>query len=70
MPQYKIKDKITDTGFDLDYLQNPDVTNPTTATAIKTALKAANSTLTDSDLTKITFAGGPLEQGKKNYYYM
>ena len=63
-PANVIKNKITTTNFDLGYQSNPAVTNPTTATAIKLALKTANPKLTDDDLSKITFSGGPLVGGR------
>ena len=62
-PATAIKNKITQSSFSVAFGKNTSVTNPGTTTAIKAALKAANSTLTDSDLAKITLSGGPLVIG-------
>ena len=50
-----IIDKIDEPTFNVPTGTNPDTMNIATTKAIKDALKAANPTLTDDDLMKITF---------------
>ena len=58
-----IKAKIKTAVIGVAKTVDADTTNTDTVIAIKTALKTANPTLTDADLTKITFAASTLTVG-------
>ncbi len=58
-----IKNKITNVNLTVPAGTNPDTANPATITAMKEALQTANPTLTDDDLSTITFASATLQTG-------
>ena len=58
-----IKNKIAKGDLTVPSGTNPDTTNAATIAAIKKALQTANPTLTNDDLTTITFASKTLQTG-------
>ncbi len=62
-PAQAIINKIKNKSFSVPWNTNPDTTNTATITAIKSALKKANSSITDDDLTKLTFSSAGLDNG-------